>query len=134
MSENRMTPERRWWIENMCSSKEMREVLNELDAVTRERDELRASGRIAIDAGEVLIATLTRERDEARKDSARLDWLLAHLSDPWPIAHSTWDRGRDGIDESMGAKCGRSLTHDDAVTCRLAPGHPPPCYADGISA
>lgn len=47
---DRMTPERRWWIENMCNSKEMTEVLAELDAVN---DELATLGR---DAGKIIDA------------------------------------------------------------------------------
>ena len=24
-------------------------------------------------------------------DTERLNWLIEHISDPWPIAHSEWD-------------------------------------------
>lgn len=24
-------------------------------------------------------------------DTERLNWMIAHIADPWPIAHSEWD-------------------------------------------
>ena len=47
------------------------EVFNELDAVRRERDEKECER----DAWKDNAEQWARERDEARKDSARLDWL-----------------------------------------------------------
>ncbi len=102
-------------------------LLKELDAATRERDwyqrqysEVCDTLRTAIanstlaDANgpiERIAARAIRERDEARKDSARLDWLQndqgravypgAVWGKPWACGERAYSELRNAIDDGM---------------------------------
>ena len=81
MSDQRLTPEREHRYRNiasnesltMVSTRVLSEVFTELDATRRERDEARERLAAAGVSAGAHIVDLTRELDEARKDSARLD-------------------------------------------------------------
>ena len=134
--EKRMTPERlaEWrrivvaYPFGVVPTEALGELLAELDAVTREREDAR---KHAEERGNMLFDEqmarhrAERERDEARKDTARLDWWDRRMHDGPSVGFYT--DGRLGIgrghlvDSKWTVKARPYLTLRDAIDAASDP-------------